>query len=217
MLTKFLGISSLAAIALGGVLLWYSGDAENKYHNFIEETSKTMPIVRQVDELGNALDDLFDSEKALTHYMVTPATVVSTGKTTIVQPATYHDPNVDESLDELNSVRDNIARGNFSDNYEVKTLDDQVRIMQNELGRVERGKSEQFYEPQRTEIQGLQERASSELDSLKREVPSDILEKREFLMNQTEGSSNAGRILAILGIGGIVFYGIIKAADEYLL
>jgi len=213
-LTKFLGIPSLATVALGGGLLWYSGNAENRYHNFIEESSRTVPIVRQVDGLDNALGDLFDSEKALTHYIVKPMTVISTGKTTIVQPAIYHNPDINESLGELKSARSNIARGNFSDNYEVRTLDGQIRIMQDGLGRVERGKLEQFYEPQRTEIQGLQKRGSSELDLLKKEVPSDILGKRESLINQTKGSLTAGLILGISGLIGAAFYGLIKATDR---
>ncbi len=214
-LTKYFGIPSLVSIALGGGLLWYSGNAENRYHYFIEETSRTIPIVRQVDSLDNTLDDLFDSEKALTRYMIKPQTIVSTGKTVTIIPEIYHDPDVEESLDQLNSARENIRRGNFLDNYEVRTLDSQIRIIQNELAWIERGKSEKFYEPQRTEIEGLQEKAYSELESLKKEVPSHILEKRKFLMNRAESSSNAGEILGVLGLIGIVTYGLVKVMDRY--
>ena len=211
--TKYLGIPSLAGLALGLGLLWYSGNAGRRYNNFIEETSRT-PIVRQVYALDNSLGDLFDSEKALTYYMVNPVRINPLSK--VSEPAIYHSPNVDESLGKLDSARNNLTQGAFPDSHDIRALDDQIRLMKNEVSRTERGKSEEFYETQRIQIQGLQERSEFKLNQLKKEVPPYIFEKRESLLNQSKRSSTAGWLFTIFGAIGTASYGVIRLLVRYI-
>lgn len=171
---KSFGKASLAGTVLCGTLLWYStGYHEKKYCNFIEKTSISLPAIKQVDSLDNALDDLFDSERALTHHKMRNYIVMK-----------HYSPDVTISLKELNSARSHIAHGQFSESHEVETLDDQIRLTYNNLSRIKQKAPEQFYDPQRIQIRELQVNARNELTKLKEAIPTYILEKRESLRNR---------------------------------
>lgn len=214
-LTKYLGIPSLATLALSGFFMWHYGTVKNRY---IEEISRTVPIVRSVDRLDNAYDDLAAAEGSLrdcgqttTHPMSFPFFINGIPYYLPHLPQSSHRyANIDDALDKLNSARNNIASGNFSDNHEVRTLDNQIRLLQKELNRTKRGEPGAFYNPQRTQIRELQVRAFSELISLRKEVPPYILKKSDSLKNPPTWIYGTGYILGFLGVAGVIFYGFAK-------
>lgn len=186
---KCVGLPSLGAIVLGTGLLFSASGVKIDYRNFVNEVSNKVPAVRQIDHLDNANSNLYSAEKALTRYMV--------GKT-------HHNPNPVQSADYLSNAR--ITSEDFPKNYEIQTIDDQIRITERELAKLPTGEYESFYEPQRDQIKGIEQRVENEIYNLKESIPTEIREKQETLKNKYNFRNNFGIFSAIIGVGGVLVY-----------
>lgn len=214
-LTKYLGIPSLAGLVLGAGLLFHNIDVTKRYHSFVEETTRSIPALAQFDALDLTLDDLVGSERALTIYTIKPITLIHVGKTYFISPPIYHSPSVDESVKDLSSARSNLTQNKVNENHEVKIIDEQIRIMQDDLNKTEKGKSESFYEPKRIGIKGIQERTEQELKKLKGEIPENIMKTRNSLHLQSKYESIAGLLFSVTSGIGLGLCGLFKLLDRY--
>ncbi len=182
-------MASLIALGLGIGYLKNSENDFEKYNEFIKnEQINTNYSVNQVNSLENVLIDLNEAEKALTKY--------SSG---VYLTMRSHSPDVDESLEELNSARSNILQGNCYDQDNVKTLDRKISFTQSNLNKLKRNQGMESYEDERTQIQYLAEDTKTELARLEEEIPLDILKKKESLKTHAKSKENLGCLLIFLG------------------
>ncbi len=217
-LTKYLGIPSLATLGLGGGLLAYSTNASNRYENFIEETHKTVPIIKELDATEKTVGNLNGANRALTYYVVNPTTVTLIHQpngmiTTIITPEIDHSPSTDESVNKLQSARNNIEQKDFSNKAAILSISTQIKKVQTELEQTEKGKPENFYTPHRDKISGVKADAEEHVTKLREEIPGEILQTRDSLKNEQKNSGRAGVILGFFGVIGSAGYGLCRFAD----
>ena len=227
-LTKYLGVPSLATLTLGGGLLVNSANARNE----VEEIYREVPIVRQLDSVERTVGNLDSAQTALTDYLVSAeysetnwvggqhgySPVNSPGAAPIIthHPATYHHPNVNESVTELESVRSKIEGQDFSENPEIQSMSSKLQKVQTGLEQTEKGKPEDFYKPFRDKIGEVKADTEKYIAKLSKEIPSSVLDKRASLQNKQKASIVAGFILSIFGGIGSSFYGATKLFSRKL-
>lgn len=204
--TKYLAMPSLLAGVVGVSLLGCSSYFSSKKENYIIEASITHPAIRQVDSLENSAENLGHSQKALTYYSRSPPFGLQ------VKILRDHSPDVDESLKKLSSARENLSYSRK--NNEIASLDNQIQTVYEELDKTARNKPESYYLEQIKQIQGLEDKAQEQRDRLKENVPSEIVQQRESLKSQADYSNMIGTGLGLLGLCGIVSYGVIKLFDK---
>ncbi len=220
-LTKYFGIPSLATLGIGGGLLAYSANASNKYENFIEETYKTVPMVKQLDATENTVANLGNANRALTYYMISPQTITyiynSDGTfIPIITPQADHYPSTNESVNQLQSARNNIEQKDFSNKPEIQSMVVPLKKVQGELEKAEKSKPESYYILYRDKISGIKAHAEEHVTKLREEIPGDILQVRDSLRSKQKTSNAAGLLLSILGGICSSSYGAIKLFSRKL-
>jgi hypothetical protein len=195
--TAFWGLPSMAALGLGISLLANQPKVEKNYLDYIKKTSISYPLIQDIDSLDNSGDNLKSAEEELTYYCSKPYSEIYTGNTTIISPAIYHYPDVNDSLKDLSFARGNIGNIKFADKTKIKNLENKIGIVQEELSKIEKGKSESFYEPQRKEINYTEKMAEEEMRRLESLTSTKIVDERRTLRNKKENKNSLGMILTI--------------------
>ena len=221
-LTKYFGIPSLATLGLGGGLLAYSANANNRYEDFIEETYKTVPIVKELDATENTVNNLGHANQALTYYVISPQTITYIWQSDgtfipIINPEVDHYPSVTESVGQLQAARSNIEQKDFSEKPQIKSMSTSIKEVQTELKeKAEKNKPESYYIPYRDKISGIKTRTEEHVAALRQEIPSNVLQVRDSLKSKQKTSSVAGWILSIFGGIGSSLYGAAKLFSRKL-
>ena len=211
--SKYLGIPSLAVLIVGGgATSGYWLNARNNYRSFIDETYRTVPVVKHVDALESASKNLQTSENELTYYLVRPE---SRGIKGSHNPAVYHYPNVDKSLKGVRLARADMEQGNFPQDSKAHTMIDQVQRVETKLEKTEKGESQDFYSPIREKISHVHNEADELLTELRQQVPNDITQKRESLKKKEDVQGTLSLLFSAFGALGLWLTWMIRS-DELI-